>query len=203
MKDKLDILKEVGNTAAAHGGMALSEMLKRKITLTVPSVSVVPTMDLSNTIKIGQNTMVLQSDLLSGITGTLMYVLEEKSAYKLVDTYYRSNALAEEKKDTRTAMAMSLIKEIGNVVIFAYVGTLGHFLNKMIIPSLPMLINAPLNDIIKVITADHDPQESAIVIESAFQEPKAGVEGNFWLVLTPQAAEEIQKECEKSINNIR
>jgi len=41
MKDELDILKEVGNIAAGHGGVALSEILDKKIILEVPSVEII------------------------------------------------------------------------------------------------------------------------------------------------------------------
>ena len=67
MKDEMDILKEMGNTAAAHGSTALSEMLGRKINLYAPSVRIVHPSELAETIKIEGTAIVLRTQLLSGI----------------------------------------------------------------------------------------------------------------------------------------
>ena len=86
----MDILKEVGNTAAAHGSTALSEMLGRKIELSVPSVTIASATEIAQKSGIRGITMALQTKILEGLVGESLYILlDEKSAYKLVDICYK------------------------------------------------------------------------------------------------------------------
>lgn len=200
MQDELDILKEVGSTAAAHGSTALSEILERKITLKAPTVKIIPCSELLKIINTNSLTITIQSQILSGLKGRIIYILEEKSAYKLTDIYNKLNYSAE-KFSIFTEISMSLIKEVGNVVIASYAGALGFFLKKVIIPSIPVLINAPLGEIVRIISSDQN-NSQVVIIESVFEEIKEKITGNFWLILTDEASEEIQKACKKLLEDI-
>ena len=201
MKDKMDILKEVGTTAAAHGSTALSEILNRRITLSAPQVQIIPSSHVLETIKIESLTIALQSHILSGLKGKIIYILEEKSAFKLIDIYQNFTSMPKERS-IFTEMSMSLIKEIGNVVISSYAGALGFFLKKVIIPSLPVLINAPFEEIAKILSGSYNSDDYVLIIESLFQEPQENIKGNFWLILTREAADEIKNACEKILKDI-
>jgi len=195
----MDILKEVGTTAAAYGSMALSEILGRKITLNVPSIDMVSSLDIEQKLSFEGIAISLQSQILSGMEGSIIFLLEEKDVYKLIDLYYKPKEIIK-KGSMFTEMGISLIKEIGAVVISAYVSALGHFLKRLIIPSLPVLINAPLQDIIRIITASQE--KYIMLIGSIFEEAKEEIRGNFWLTLTPQAVEDIQNACQKILENL-
>jgi len=199
MRDEMDILKEVGTTAAAYGSMALSEILGRKITLDVPSIDMISSSNIEQRLSFEGIAISLQSQILSGMEGSIIFLLEEKNVYKLIDLYYKPKEIIK-KGSIFTEMGISLIKEIGAVVISAYVSALGHFLKRLIIPSLPVLINAPLQDIIRIITASQE--KYIMLIESIFEEIKEGIKGNFWLALTPQAVEDIQNACQKILENL-
>ncbi|MCP4652115.1 MAG: hypothetical protein GY858_01870 [Candidatus Omnitrophica bacterium] len=200
MKDEMNILREVGTTAAAHGGTALSEMLKRKIALAVPSVKTIRTKDLDKAITIDENTLVLQSRILTGLSGKIICALEEKTAYKFVTIYQKMDPAILDAASTE--MAMSLMKEIGNILISAYAGALGYFMKRVIIPSMPILLNAPFIEIMKLITSDYHPDKEVMVIESSFEETKENIKGNFWLVLTPEAVDEIKNACKKILTEL-
>ncbi len=200
MKDEMDILKEIGSTAAAHGSIALSEILGRKIVLHVPTVKIVPCREIEKVIQIEGVAIALQTRILSGLRGKILFVLEEKNAYRLVDICYKFDKEAKEEGSVFTEIGLSLIKEVGNVVVSTYINTLGYFLKKLIVPSLPVLINAPFAEIIKIIAIDYEDTNSIVVIESIFEETKEKIKGNFWLVLSPQAAEEITQTCKKILD---
>jgi len=201
MKDEMDILREVGTTAGAHGSIALSEMLGRKIDLRLPSVDIMPCMEVPHQISITGIMFSLQTRILSGLVGKLIFMLEEKTAYKLIDICYKINGDVK-KGSIFTEIGMSLVKEVGNVVISSYIGALGCFLKRLIIPALPILINAPFEEIMKIIVTDYGEEESVLVIESVFEEKKSKIKGNFWLVLTHSAVEDIKEACKKILSNI-
>lgn len=200
MKDKLDILKEIGNISAAHGSTALAEILGRKINLRVPSMDIVPCVDLPKTINAEGTVISLQTNILTGLRGKVFFILDEKSTYQLVDLCYKPTG--EIKKGSLfTEMSLSLIKEIGSVVISSYIYSLGYYLRKLIIPSLPILINAPFTEVIKLAIGDVK-DDYILAIESIFEEPQANLKGNFWLLLSHEAAEDIQNACETYLDDL-
>jgi chemotaxis protein CheC len=201
MKDELDILKEVSTTAAAHGSIALSEILGRKINLFVPSIDIIPCKDIEKRISLENTVISLQSQILSGINGKIIFVLPEKYAYRLIDIYYQPKEELK-KWGLFTEIGMSVIKEIGSVIISAYITALGFFLKKLIIPSLPVLINAPLVEVMKFATISYSNENYVLMIESKFEESQKDIQGNFWLVLTPQAVEEIKRACTQILKDL-
>ena len=201
MKDEMDILKEVGTTAAAHGSIALSEILGRKIALHLPSLNAFPQEKITKQMHIKGMVLTLQAQILSGLTGKVIFLLEEKSAFKLVDMCYKSGG--ENKKiGLFTEIGMSVIKEVGNIIISSYISSLSFFIKKLIIPSFPMLINAPFADVINMLDLGYEKENYILVVEAVFEEEKESIKGNFWLVLTPDAAEEIKKICRETLESI-
>jgi chemotaxis protein CheC len=201
MKDEMDILKEIGTTAAAHGSIALSEMLGRR--LYMPNIEMIHGEDLEKTFKINKDEIVisLQMQILSGLRGKILFILDEKGAYKLIDICYKMEDENIKKSSVFTEVGFSLIKEVGNIVTSAYVNTLGFYLKKLIIPSLPVFINAPIKEIIKTLTISYSKEDYILVIETVFEEVKERIKGTFWLVLTPEAEEEIKEACKKMLED--
>ncbi len=201
MKDEMDILKEVGTTAAAHGSIALSGILGRKITLHLPSLDILPYNQISKIVHIEGMVLIMQTQILSGLTGKIIFLLEEQSAFKLVDICYK---FKDELKrgGLFTEIGMSVIKEIGNIIISSYISSLSFFIRKLIIPSFPILINAPFTEVMNMLALGYDKEKYILVVEAIFEEEKSKIKGNFWLVLTPQAAEEIKKACKKILESI-
>jgi len=201
MKDEMDILKEVSITAAAHGSIALSEILKRRIILKLPSLEILPAEEVSKQINIEGMVLTMQVQILSGLEGKIVFLLEEKSAFRLIDICYKTNE--EYKKSGHfTEMGMSIIKEVGNIIISAYINSLSFFIKKLIIPSFPILINAPITEIISMLTTDCKQENYILLIETIFAEEKEKISGTFWLILTPQSAQEIKQIGKKMLESI-
>ena len=125
----------------------------------------------------------------------------EKTAYKLIDVCYKLEGDIK-KGSLFTEIGMSLVKEVGNVVISSYIGALGCFLKRLIIPALPILVNAPFEEIMRIVVMGYEGEESVLVIESVFEEKKSNITGNFWLVLTHTAVQDITQACKKILSNI-
>ena len=201
MKDEMDILKEVGTTAAAHGSIALSEILGRKISLRLPSLNILPRERITKEMHIEGMVLTLQMQILSGLEGKIVFLLEEKSAFRLIDMCYKSRE-GSKKAGLFTEMGMSVIKEVGNIIISSYISSLNFFIKKLIIPSFPMLINAPFAEIMNALTLGYEKEDYILVVEAIFEEEKESIRGNFWLVLTPNAAEEIRRICKEMLESI-
>ena len=117
MHDELDIIREVGSIAASHGSIALSEILGKKIYLTIPSVDMVSCEGVSNKIDLDRMGIAVICRITTGIQGQAVFILDEKNAFKLINVSAR---IAEEDKrsSVMTELGLSTIKEIGNIVLF-------------------------------------------------------------------------------------
>ena len=200
MKDEMDILREVSSIAAAHGSRALSEMLKKRINLSLPSLESVKPHDLSSKISTDMPVISVQSRILSGIPGSIILILEEQSAFQLISICYANNN--ENKPEAFTEMGLSVIKEIGNVVIGSYAGALSIFLKAPVVLSIPTLINGPLAEIIHSVASPYGDEESILLIEAFFEEVERRVKGGLYFILTPVTMKEIQEACKKILKSL-
>ena len=195
----MDILREVGSIAAGQGSIALSEILGKKIKLEMPVLDVLESGAVLK--KLGENPVVVTifSNILTGLEGRILFLLDEKSAYKLADMCYRINP--ENKKcSVFTEMGVSLIKVVGNVVISSFIGALSMILRILIIPSIPTMVNGPIQEILGMIIASDN--DYVLFTETVFEEPEEKITGSFYMVLSPDAAKFIQDSCKKLLESI-
>lgn len=199
MKDEMDILREIGTISAGQGSTALSEILGRRITLKVPALDVVAGDSVFKKISSDQLIVCVFSQILTGIEGKVLFLLPERSAFKLVDMCYKSSQ-EDKKSSIFTEMAISLIKEVGNVVISSFVGALSIMLKTLIIPSIPTLVNGPIQQILGMAISRED--EYVLFIETVFEEPQQQISGCFYLVLDPKTIEYVQESCKKLLDSL-
>lgn len=128
--------------------------------------------------------------------GEIVFLLDEKNAFKLIDLSYKLK-VEDKKISALTEVGMSLIKEIGSIVICAYVCALSMILNRLILPPPPTLISGAIEEILRTILSGYQNEGYAVLIEAVFEESKEKIKGGFYLVLTPEAASDIKETCKK------
>ncbi len=196
MEDELDILREVGNIAAAHGSIALSQLLGKKINLSLPAVDVVSCSAASEKVNEGKLGMAVIVRLITGMKGQAVFILDEKSAFKLVGL--SCNITEEEKKSSvLTELGISTIKEIGNIVTGAYLNAIGMMLKKVILTFPPTLISGTINEVLSLILAGASSDDSALLIEAVFEDEEDKIGGGFYLVLSHESAQDIRSSCKQ------
>jgi len=200
INDDMGILKEVGTTAAAHASSALSEILGKKIGLELPSIGILPREKITKDLNIEGMVMMLQTQILSGFDGRILFFLEEKSAFRLIDSCCKATA-GSEKPGLFTEMGMSVIKEIGNIIVASYISSLSFYTKKLIIPSFPILINAPFAEILNMLCTEYERESHILVVDAILKEEQQQIKGTFWLVMTPETAEEIKKICKQMLDD--
>lgn len=200
MVDQLSILKEVGNIAAGHGAMALSEILGKKISLSVPSTDIIACQRLPSDIKLQKTGIGVFTKVLVGLQGEVAFVLDDANIYKLIDMSYRLPS-EEKRPGIMTEMGLSLVKEIGNVIIAAYLNALSLVLKRVIIPPIPTLISGSINDILSIILAPYTGDDFSFLVETTFENTTGDMKGSFYLVITPGTAKDISDTCRRLIND--
>ncbi|MCX7926640.1 MAG: chemotaxis protein CheC [Candidatus Omnitrophica bacterium] len=202
MKDEMDILREVSSISAGHGSIALSEILGKKITMEMPALDIVNSQEVLSRIATDQIVISVSSNILSGLKGEILFIMEEKSAFKLIDMCYRCT-MPDKKGSVFTEMGFSIIKEIGNVIISSYAGALSMILKTVVIPSIPTLVSGSIQQALSLVVAPYQTEKHILLAEAVFMEPEERITGTFYLVLDSVAMERVKDACKKILESLK
>ncbi len=182
---QLDALREVGNVGAGNAATALSQIINRKIDMTVPEVSILPLGDVPDVVG-GPDVMVAGVFLrvFGPAPSSILFLLPKESAFALVDMLMGRERGSNEVLD---AMDESALLEIGNILAGAYLNALSFFTKFTLLPSIPALAMDMAGAILSVILIQLGQMgDHALVIETEFTtEGDGGVKGHFFLIPDP------------------
>lgn len=133
-----DILKEIGNIGAGNATTALAQLLNTKVDMKVPKVDLLEFSEVGEAMGGEEQLMAGIYQLVEGdITGSIMFLLEEKSAITLI-----SKLMGTPEVDNVSEfgeMEYSALKEIGNIITGSYLSSLSMLTNLKIISSVPAI----------------------------------------------------------------
>ncbi len=182
---QLDALKEVGNVGAGNAATALSQIINRKIDMTVPQVAILPLGDVPDVVG-GPEIMVagVYLRVFGPAPSSILFLLPRESAFTLVDMLMgRERGMT----DHLDSMDESALLEIGNILAGAYLNALSFFTKFTLLPSIPALAMDMAGAILSVILSQLGQMgDHALVIETEFStEGDGGVKGHFFLIPDP------------------
>lgn len=132
-----DVLKEIGNIGAGNAMTALSQMLQCKVDMKVPQVRLLEFQEVGEMIGGEEQIMVgVFLGVEGDITGSMMFMVEEKSARHLIQKI-TMGMMAEGCEFDE--MGLSAMKEVGNIITGAYLNSLSTLTNLKIFPTPPAL----------------------------------------------------------------
>lgn len=132
-----DVLKEIGNIGAGNATTALAQLLQCKVDMKVPQVRLLDFQEVGAAMGGEEQIMAGVYLLVEGdITGSMMFLLEEKAAHCLVSKLMQ---MPENSEGGFTDMELSALKEIGNIIVASYLNSLSVLTNMKILPSVPDL----------------------------------------------------------------
>jgi chemotaxis protein CheC len=181
---QLDALKEIGNVGAGNSATALSQLINRKIDMTVPQIAIMPLGDVPDVVG-GPDAMVAGVFLrvYGPAPSSILFLLPRDSAFSLVDML-----MGREQGCTTSLSSMdeSALMEIGNILAGAYLNALSHFTKLTLLPSIPSLAMDMAGAILSVILIQlGEMGDHALVIETEFATENDGVKGHFFLIPDP------------------
>ncbi len=196
MQDKQDILKEIGVIAAGHGSIALSDFLGRELRLQVPAVDIVPVSEYSQRIGVGKLEITIFSRMFGSLGGKILLIVDDESAFKLVELGYSS---LPEEKGIRSIMAMglSILGELGNIIVSSYTTVLTTMFHEKIMATFPTVITGSIDNILYLALAPDEEEDYACLIETVFEEPRHKIKGFFSLLLPPSSVKRLEEMCEQ------
>ncbi|MCP4653256.1 MAG: hypothetical protein GY858_07730 [Candidatus Omnitrophica bacterium] len=190
---EIDVLRQIGSSAAEYGNVALSELLGRDIKVSLPTVVPLETKDFLGNAN-DSDMISVQCDILKGLEGKLLLTFDNESARRFISICYPQYNVASE--NSFTELGLSALKEVGNVVMSAYVKALSQFLNSTVVPSPPMLLRGSLGDIIAS-AKESDEKIYVLLIDTVFERAHEKIEGRMEFMLTRKDKDLIHESCPK------
>jgi len=187
---KIDALKELGNIGSAHAVTGLSNLLRRRIDISITNVDIIP-LQIIYTLFNGPESMV-SVIYLEGYTddfrGMMFLVFPYPEANKMADMAANECPEGVDPEDFN----LSILKEIGNIMCGCYFNTMSVFLKKKIMHSVPQvskdMLGAVMDSILVDLSVDSD---YAIVLETAFNFTDEGCKGFLFFVPTTDSLDMI------------
>lgn len=183
---QLDALKEVGNIGAGNAATALSQLINKKVDMTVPSVNVVPFETIFS--RIGGEEVVIGVivRVLGDTPGNILFIFEREGAMNLIET------LTGQREEELSEMGNSVICEIGNIISGSFMNAIARFTNLLIMPSVPAVSCDMLGAILSTTFIESGQfDDSVLDIETMFLEADSKINGHFYYIPMPGSLEKI------------
>ena len=188
---RIDALKELGNIGSAHAITGLSELLSKRIDVSITNVDIIP-LQIIYTLFNGPESMV-SVVYLEGYSddfrGMMFLIFPHPEAHKMVEL-----ATGEEISEVFISdeMSLSTLKEIGNIMCGCYLNTLATFLGRRIMHSVPQLSMDMLGAVMDSVLVDLSRESDyAIVLETAFSFTQDKCNGFLFFVPTSDSIDTI------------
>jgi chemotaxis protein CheC len=177
---QLDAIKEVGNIGAGHAATALSQLIGKKILITVPHVLCMPISHATELVGGSQALIAgVTMQVLGDIAAKIVLILPRPSALLLAGLLTNQNT---EERQVLSVLEHSAIKEAGNILAGAYLNALTEFLGMMLLQSVPQLIFDLAEAVMAEISKGISPDTEVIYIETEFTEARRIIHGHFLMI---------------------
>lgn len=178
-----DRLREIGNIGTAHAASALSAMLRQPVRIQVPRVELVPMDRLSALLGgVAEGVACVDLALHGDVTGSMFFIQTPAAAKRLIAQVLSQVELAA----AFTAMELSALGEMGNLMSANYLASLASFTGLHASASVPRVriglaqevLDAALH--VRTLTTNY-----ALVIHTRIQHQLAEEEAHFFLLPEP------------------
>jgi chemotaxis protein CheC len=177
---QMDALKEVGNIGAGHGATALSQLLGKRIHITVPRANVIPLSQVPGLVGDPQTLVAgLTLSILGDATGKIVLLFPRDSALHLADMLLKQPVGTSK---ILNEMGHSALKEAGNILTGAYLSALNEFLGMLLLISVPSLVFDMAGALLATVTQGMEDSTKVICIETKFIDSTEVIGGYFILV---------------------
>ncbi len=179
-----DALKEVGNIGIGHATTSLSQMVNKRVWISLPDLKLIPLIKVPDLVKNEAPVIGIILELTGDTKGFLLLLLSKKSAKYLINLVLGTV----NETETFDEMEQSVLKELGNIMSGTYITSLSNFLGISIGLSPPSnlydMADAIINQIVCMMSRDVD---DVLFINTEFIINTENIEGKI-LIFTDSAS---------------
>jgi chemotaxis protein CheC len=186
----LDLLTELGNLGAGNAATALSMMIDRKITITVPATHVVAPVEIPNIIKFyDMHTVAVIMQLANDLDCDILLVFPVEEAHKMVRIM---TDCPDDEED------LAPIEELGNIIIGNFLNAISDFTGMTLMPAPPMHIEDLFDAILDIFLAEVSMQgRKAILFETRMVCEDEDIQAAILMFLSDELQNELVKRGEE------
>jgi chemotaxis protein CheC len=178
---QLDALKEIGNIGAGNAATALSQMVGKRVDMSVTKVLVLKADAIAAFVGgVEKNVAAVHMPVYGEILGVALIFFPVERLSQL------SAMLIGKREDdpaNLSEMGMSAVKEVGSILTGAYLSALFRLLHLQIIHGVPVLVIDMAQAVLDTVLVELEQREEiAIVIETQFLEDDKQLTGSFFLL---------------------
>ncbi len=137
----LDALQELGNIGAGHAAIALTDFLKKSTYMSIPEVEINDVNNLLDIVKFpkGNQMAIISLESIKDLYYSLFAFIDESSVQRIIDIMTTDVKSDSAEMINLSPLFMSLIKEVGSILLLKYVEALNDFLEVESYPSPPVM----------------------------------------------------------------
>ncbi|MBF0105595.1 MAG: chemotaxis protein CheC [Deltaproteobacteria bacterium] len=176
-------LKEAGNIGSGHAANALSQLLNKKIMISLPTIEICGTSKIRATFDASKSQFVqICFKLLGDAQGVILFHMETATAKNLCSIL--SDEHAQDGVEF-TNYHISTLKEIGNILTASYLNAISHMAGLSLVISVPELSQNAKDSIGHIFenTAGANTEQYAICIKTEFIDLSKKIEA--YIVFVP------------------
>ena len=184
---QLDALKEVPNIGAGNGATVLSQLLNKKIDMSVPSVNIIDFNDFYRGIPEDEIVTGILVRVLGDAPGNILFIFRQEEAENIIEILMGS------QQELDGEMANSVLCEIGNIISASYMNAISSLTSLRLMPSVPAVAYDMLSAILTT-TFIETAQVSDSVLEiktMLLGEQSEKIGGDFYYIPMPGSLEKI------------
>lgn len=175
---QLDLLREVGTIGAGRAATALSELIAKKVEITVPEVSLIPIENVSKLLEERDKLFfVIDMEIIGDVGGRIFLLFSPDDARILAASLLGK---PKENLDLRDELMQSALKESANILSGSYISALADMTNLNILissPSLAIDMVGAILDFIFIQIAQYS--EDALIIKTNLRVSDVSMDGLF------------------------
>lgn len=185
---QFDVLREISSIGMGHAATAMSQLLDETIQLNVPRVTLTEIGEVPELLGGAENLVAgVTLQILGDARGNILLVFPSESASRLLGRLLRQ----EEAVPLESEIAVSTLKEVGNILASAYLNALGGLLGKTLIPSIPMFSCDMAGAVVDYLLIElSELGDQALTVETEFRgddSSREPIRGHFFLLPDPQS----------------
>ncbi|EQB88534.1 chemotaxis protein CheC [Clostridium punense] len=183
---QIDALREVGNIGIGNAATAMSQLLGKKIQITVPKVNVIQLEDIFSRIDGEEVVYSVIARVLGDTPGNMLFILDKKTIFRIVES------LVGEMGEELNEVGYSVLGEMGNIIFTTYMNAIGKLTNLSLFPSVPAVAKDMLCAILSTTFIEAGQySDNVLDIETDFVQENEELRGNFYFIPMPGSLEKI------------
>ncbi len=188
---EIDALTEICNMGAGHAATAMSQLLDRKIMISVPKIEMVPLPDLPRAFGGAEaHITAVYLRVLGDAPGSILFVLTDESSTMLA-------ALLQGKSEAsgpNSKIDLAVIKQAAVVTISSYLSALTQFLDVPMISSEAAVANDMAGALLNIVIAELEANaDYGLVMQTDFFAESTNISAKICFLPDPQAQEVIMR----------